>query len=34
MPKIPLALVLAFAVVAVSFAAEPWQPVWRFDTHG
>lgn len=34
MPKISFAVFLAFAVVTASFAAEPWQPVWSFDTHG
>jgi hypothetical protein len=34
MPKISLAVFLAFAVVSTSFAAEPWEPVWSFDTHG
>jgi hypothetical protein len=28
------AAALVFAVVTASVAAEPWPPLWTFDTHG
>jgi len=34
MLKVSFAAVLVYAVVTASVAAEPWQPVWSFDTHG
>jgi hypothetical protein len=34
MLRFSFAAVLAFAVVTASVAAEPWQPLWTFDTHG
>jgi hypothetical protein len=34
MRNISLATLLALAIATASVAAEPWPPLWSFDTHG